>query len=71
MHVIPHQDVGVEGAHVPAAIAFEPTQIGAVIGLIMEAGDPLVTADDDMKEGTGKVEPGFASHAASLGFVWQ
>jgi DNA-binding transcriptional regulator YiaG len=31
----------------------------------------MVAADDDMEEGAGKVEPGFASHAASLGFVWQ
>lgn len=63
MHVIPHQDIRVQCDPISATIAFEPVEIRDVIGLVMEDGGALVAADDDMKEGTWKIEAWFTSHA--------
>lgn len=63
MHMIPHEDVRVQRDPISATIAFEPVEIRGVIGLVMEDRRALVAADDDMKEGAGKIETWFTSHA--------
>lgn len=62
MDVVGHQDVGMEGDAVSAAIAFEALQIAGVIFGIMKDRCPLVATDDHMIEGAWKIDARLASH---------
>jgi hypothetical protein len=63
MHVIRHQDVGMQRHAITAAISFQAFQVGDVIRVVMKDGCAVIATGDHMVEGTGEVKARFAGHA--------
>ena len=66
MDVVGHQDLGMEGDAISAAIALEALQIAGVIFGIMKDRRPLVATDDHMIEGAWKSMRGLRAMVGSL-----
>lgn len=62
MDMVGHQDVGMEGDAISAAIALEALEIAGVIFGIMKDRRPLVATDDHMIESARKIDARLASH---------
>ena len=66
MDVVGHQDLGMEGDAISAAIALEALQIPGVILGIRKDRRPLVATDDHMIEGAWKSMRGLRAMVGSL-----
>ena len=69
MHMVRHQDVGVNGATFSSRDLAEFAAVAQVIGIIEEARLPVVAALDDMLRDAGEVDAERAWHvvACALG----
>ena len=63
MHVVVHQNVGMQSAGAFAQCFPEQLEIAQAVLVIEEARQPIVAALDDMLRNIGQVEPWNAYHA--------
>lgn len=63
VHMVGHQDVGIQGAAVSSPVAFQPFEIRRIVGVLVENVLPAIPPRDHVIEGTGELHPRLPRHS--------